>query len=408
MAIEIATIRSTTPGSTGNQSYTSSGFGTPDAALIFGFKSTSDDTTTDHDITCYGGTDGTRQWTVHGKAVDNLATTYCYDGCSNSDCFRMMSTGSNTNIDIEGNFNAWVTDGIQINFTTAAYQAGIIIVLIKADNVYADTVSIASAGSTNITAPGFEPNYVFCTYQAYNGTTGTGANWRNQFGMCANDGDTVTQAGLRQVHDNNSASGSVQGSIGTTSVLGSVYAAGSAHITLSDFDSDGFTLNVATGIVNSYMRYLAIGDADNGEGKVAAIQAPNSTGDEAYTGFPNKPKYLFLVTSEYDNLNTQDSDDTRNVMGISVVDGVNNSFFTTFDDDGAATTDTACRSGAGIKSFDQTDKTGYDHVATLSSFDSEGFTLNYTTAGRTSYWIAMTIGPAPEEAADVYINTVII
>lgn len=404
MAIEIATIRSTTPGSTGNQSYTSTGFGTPDAALIFGFKSTSDDTTTDHDIMCYGATDGTREWTVHGKSVDNLSTTYCSDGCSNADCFRMMSTGSNTNIDIEANFNAWVTDGIQLNFTSASYQAGIMVVLIRADNVYCGWEDVSSGSPKDVTAPGFEPNYIFNAIAFFRGTSGEGANWRNVFGMCANTGAAVTQGCIRQVHQSGKSAGDIAGNLSNDSVYGHYINTGSEGV-LSDFDSNGFTITF-TNFPVTYFRYLAIGDTDNGEGKVDDIQAPSSTGNQAYTGFGNKPKYLFIITSEFDDINTQAFDSTRNVMGIAVVDQDNDSFFTTYDEDGAATSETACRSGAGIKSFDQTDKTGYDHVATLSSFDSDGFTLNYTTAGRASYWIAMTIGPAP--AADVYINTVII
>lgn len=388
--MDMAVVRSTTPASTGNQDYTESGFGTPTAAIVYGIGATSVDTTADHYLFSMGATDFTRQWVSSFQDIDNQGTTVCDTRKDTTNIIWMYDKSTTNTGDVVGTCTGTVTDGIRINFTTADYQAGIVVVLIKCTNAYADSPATASSGVHDQTSLGFRPQNVWTCYNNY----GSSTNVRNSMGLAHEDGaGSLTQGGV--VHYS-------QDGLGTSSVMAKVNnaliaeeALGADDVSLQDFDANGFSINCASGRANSVCNYLAIRDDTHDEGDVVAFQTGTSTGDVDHTGFGTTAKYVWLLTSESPTVNTSEQDSDANSAGVAILgtDNSTDSFVAYFAKDAAGTSDTATRYGAGVKAFDTAAHTGYDHVATYVGSVDGGFTLNYTTANNNVYWVGLVIGP---------------
>jgi hypothetical protein len=180
-----------------------------------------------------------------------------------------------------------------------------------------------------------------------------------------------------------------------------IYLAGAAAS--ADFvsqDSDGFTVNwtVVTG-GNIVVNYLALGGSALTNSAVGTITAKTSTGSQAYTGVGFQPTSLLLYAGKWSS---------------EPLDSATNGAFTF----GAATSATArgltaqrSKNGSNpqvAKHRQSTGKiaalltdTGAATEADFTSFDADGFTLNYTAAAGSAdsiYYLALR-GPSVKVGA---------
>ena len=130
MSIETVVITGTTPTSTGTKSFESSGFGTPQAAIVtVSFANTTNNPSI-HSAIGYGFSDGTRQSFCSILAQDNAGTTNTFRHGSNTNFLVILDGIGSSNV--VASFSAWATNGVTLDFTTVDTEAyNIEITLIK-------------------------------------------------------------------------------------------------------------------------------------------------------------------------------------------------------------------------------------------------------------------------------------
>lgn len=158
---------------------------------------------------------------------------------------------------------------------------------------------------------------------------------------------------------------------------------------LSSMDSDGFTLSVSTQFPANYrVLYFAYGGTDITNVKIGTFQRPNTTGNQSISTVGFEPDVCFFMSSKQGTINGTVSVDGSTMFGVAGSNGqwVHGGG----SNNGAAISQTinyACYSEC-IAFFDSafTDVIGR---ASLSSFDSSGFTLNWLEdSDTTQHYIA--------------------
>lgn len=169
-----------------------------------------------------------------------------------------------------------------------------------------------------------------------------------------------------------------------------IYAPGG--VPRADFvsmDSDGFTVNWVSAS-SSVFNYLALGGTDLTNVKSGAIAAKTTTGNQAYTGVGFQPTCLILFAGKF---STDPLDQATN--GAAMI-----GFATSASDRGCvawrnkngANPQVAKHRQSKSKIAISVTDAGVFTEADFVSFDSDGFTLNFTTAGGSAdvcYYLAL-------------------
>jgi hypothetical protein len=148
---------------------------------------------------------------------------------------------------------------------------------------------------------------------------------------------------------------------------------------LTSFDADGFTINWTTVVAHSTrFFYVAFG----GDGLSAKVNNPSitaGTGDKAFTGIGFKPDVLFLGTTVYFGSTMPQTGNGETDMSAGFSDGTTSRF-------AAYRRVTASSTGfqrAGILGYDPSG--AIETLATVKTFDSDGYTLTFTNNGSSGY-----------------------
>ena len=157
-------------------------------------------------------------------------------------------------------------------------------------------------------------------------------------------------------------------------------AAGSVSTILdADFvsmDSDGFTIdpiNVSVGALY-IVHYLALGGSELTNAWAGNIVGPAGTGAQAYTGVGFKPDLLMLLTSY---TGTIPRDDTAFKLNLGVSDGVTQAVSFVEESNAIPTALNSLQKTGEI--LHTLNLAGTDNsIATLTSLDTDGFTLNFS------------------------------
>lgn len=259
---------------------------------------------------------------------------------------------------------------INVDTTDAvAYQMlNLVFTTDEVANVFVGTTS-ASGGTTDVTAPGFEPDIVFFTTI---GATTQGAfnHAIFNFGVCINDG-TPTQKGASWSSRDAQGTSVTSMKLHSATTGGQVYNGAEAWAaTISAFDSSGFTISDTTA---DLVNYMAIKFA-NATPSMALFNVTTPSGTDAYAettpGFTPDFGMLALIDVQFvDSLTT-----SRDYMSLCMFDGTTTRSISIADDAGQTNTDTdsiiatswyAYRQGA--VSIDQN----------FSAFDSLGWDFTY-------------------------------
>ena len=151
--------------------------------------------------------------------------------------------------------------------------------------------------------------------------------------------------------------------------------------TLTALGSDGFTLNYSVNDGNDFnVIYTAIGGDDITDTKVGQFTAPSSTGTDAITGVGFQPDFVMLLGTNItsDNAGAENGSYSLGYFNSNGEEAVSSVVM----EDNVTTTDTARYqvTDACLAMFDPADTATITHEAAFSSMDSDGFTLNYSTA----------------------------
>lgn len=374
-AAEFALVQSAAPTSATTQNFTSSGFGTPACSLFWTTTATANNSAASHAMLSIGGTDGTRSYAA-SMMDENSANPA--DGDEQRSATEALLTQVSTDQSVNGtaNWNAWITDGVQLDWTDPPPSAYLVNALLVGgtgvSNCYVGNAATPTTvdTATDVTDPGFEPDLVI-VWGAYASTSANlgigfvvndGSNTQRGAGQWATNGNG-THTVISTIHDNR-AWGTGRTDLGTIQIQG--------------FDANGFDLflrdNGGTAVTVGYMAIKLNGIS----AKITTCASPTSTGDHTCTGAGFTPQLVLGIQGEWAAVNTQYTSDDNEPFTLggstatqSLVGGVYR------EDGGTGSAKQSLTDTKPVHSY----KDGADYmVATFDSFTSDGVTWNYTTA----------------------------
>jgi len=239
--------------------------------------------------------------------------------------------------------------------------------------------SPAATGSQSYTGVGFQPKTLLFFYTRQ-GSTGYATGAATQFGFAA--GTSNQQATVSMSSSDNVATMTAYRNqrIGhCMSVVDPSTAGTDVSAQLTSFDSDGFTLNHPSANHQYLIHYIALGGTDLTNAYVGIGQAKTSTGTQAYTGVGFRPDCILTGS-----ISTSSDPTTNFILGgarlcIGAASSGGSGALYIGENDGVSTADVVSYQRSG-RVFVQGNPSSTPSIeATLSTFDSDGFTLNFVT-----------------------------
>lgn len=348
--------------------YPTSGGGTedPEANFMIGYA----DGTTQASFGCYSrvGDSVTRDVTIGYDDYGMRAVVYSSN----------RSVRGNITLKTEGMDVAYDSGGAGVTEYTALFFAG---TGVQAHGGRLDL----NTSPQDVTDPGFEPDIVFTfgNSTAMNSVSAV-TRFSVNFGIAVNDG-SATQRSIAFREENFQAAGAIVGALLTDAAHGVMTGGGSLSTksVISTFDSSGFTqtpTNASTG-VDAF--YLAV-KLDGKQFKLVDLTTPTSTGSQAITGAGFTPSFALVVLTSLETTDSFPGATSANQSGFSI------SLLTSSEQwthaarlrSGAANPDNA-KLSLPIALLGATDTACDTIKATLTSFDSDGMTLNYSAVAGT-------------------------
>jgi hypothetical protein len=369
---------------TGTQVVSGVGF-TPKAVFFWtGGATTADSGFENVDLQqCTGISDGVHSFCTAHRSGDGLT--------SSSTAHGYYATAAIVTVDLGGTLNAlanmvgFTSDGFTLDWTSSVSADGILIHFIAIGGAavqarVGNIVSVNSTGNQAITGVGFEPQSVLFLMDASatttlpNVSTGYGPNgigWATASAQGTVDDDSVAPL-------NPSDTTRYQRTDKCVSSYGSGITWEGA---MSSLDADGFTINWTVARVAN-LGYLALSGL---VASVGALTTPAATGTQ-HTALGFQPQaVLFLSTGQAASTSIQ----TQNRMSVGATDGTRQRVSWSGDNNNVSPTQTArydattsvivaaTPAAAGGSSTKNAE-------ASLSAFEDDGFTLNWTTVDVTT------------------------
>ncbi len=391
--VKIQTVRITIPTSGTTLDATISGFGDVQAVLAFNSNATANDTLENNGIIGIGYLD--RQVTPNEVSVTILSE----DAQTASDTKRRHTTNSFiTSLDIAGafeyncSFNSYITDGVRINLDVLPSSATLVTLVffggIDTTDSFASTINLGTGTSAiDVTAPGFEPSLVFMSTIGHGTPTAVQNNAIFSTGVCINDGaDTQAFSALFDQDGQGTANVGTYVSDGQTAAQ--VFNDSVNWLaTIGSFDASGFSIIPSASASSDLVFYLAIRFSNNPDISLDLLDGPTTTGDFSVTAPGFEPSFGLIFTSDTTAVNINQSGEG---IGLYAFDATNDFHVVYGSDDAVGTSNSGSLNS---DSFHDLDGTTNLHVGTFSSFDANGFTLNFTIVPSTARkWPILTIG----------------
>jgi hypothetical protein len=394
MAVEKKVLTGTITGS-GSTDFTSPGFGTPDAAIVFfSLANTANNPATTARISI-GFWDGTTQYCVGSEAADNQTSSNT-SGVSAAYVGALFSD------------RAWsisnITDGVRISWVSgAALSVSLYVTVILLGGLTNKKVGSVDLGSStsaiNVTAPGFPANLVFLATIAKDGA-GTRDGQRLSFGAAhINSSGAVSQGSVALYSEDALADTKSGCYVNDSAAITGAANDGVGWQQTVTANASGFTLTPSASAAGVDGYYLAIQLPDPNKAHVAIDDARTSAGTEAYTGAGFTPEVLILVAglaSAVDTITQAGS------FMLGAGDATTERCVVVCDEDAQAVSDTESYCEAGSILHLRNDAGTANAVATIDSFDADGWTLNYSD-GASSAWkmLAIAIGDSRRKAINL-------
>lgn len=434
MGITVATTRVAANTSTGTQDITTTDLGglTPGAVILILSGATSDGTAADDvQLTMGFATGASNEVSLHtndehGQSTTDSATHREFTS-GDSPTILTVCTPGTTNIVAVAEFSTFITNGVRINWTDAAESAFLITAIFFAGtdlSAYAGsfTTNATQDAATDVTDPGFEPDLVFTlAHDESNAENRNGA--RFCFGATHNDGaGGIDQLSCGIWHRVSQATSTCSayftesyGALGWDGITNPAWAG-----ELGSFDSSGFSCTTRLGSGGQEVAYLALAFGGVVDSYVGLYTTPTSTGNDAETGPGFIPQAVILAGTLAEASDTPYTGNRGGSIGFGAIDGDDEYFNSYSSEDGVSTTNTQSLSDNTAINLPDDDGTAL-LTAAFSSFDANGFTLNYSavdaaakyfiliaveeeSGGGTNYNFAATITAASATPNDVVQN----
>lgn len=276
-----------------------------------------------------------------------------------------------------------ITGGFRVNWAVASNTIVHYIAFPPALTAYVSTLDTGtSTGTQDITAPGFQPVATLFASTIPNTTEGTSTTFTFGFGAGVSSTSRAAMSGYVVNISGNQA----QSQVSNSNALVKTAAAGTNNLAI-DYEgtvSGGFRIDMTTAPASSSRVGYACLAGSGLSAHAGVFTSKTSTGTQAYTGVGFQPTAILFFGRGSTAL---DSLVTGNLMVM-----------------GGATVSAQGSSGSGTVSSTTSNTAAYlsttqavgaiggassspDQIATLTSFDSDGFTLDWTTAnGSATYY----------------------
>lgn len=360
-------------------SYTSAALSglTPAGALVIGtiHEVANDPGETAHASLSFGSIVGSGANHITAQSRDATASTTVNRNSSTTTPMRLDTSGTLLNTTA----GATVSGGISLTWTTTATNRRSMAMAFAGAGTQAKNGVVALGTGTsaiNVIGVGFQPDIVFLYGNNDDFAAGQTGLYQYTFGVATSDG---TQRCVVGVELNSQAAGAPFQALLTDCAGGANIASGTtAHkLVVGGFNSDGFTVTPSTSQGSDDIAYLALKFTGQ-QVKIVSFTTPTSTGSQAITGAGFTPQAAIVVLT---NLETIDSvagatSDLQSGFAVSFIADEHYAMAARIDS-GADPTDTAitCRNVA-LLGASATSTSAI--TASLTSFDSDGMTLNYS------------------------------
>jgi len=380
--VVIATTRVACNTSLGDQIITTTKLGglTPKLAILTCVRATVNDTPADHLSVSHGMTDGTNHFVTHALNEHGQAGSSPRRIGTTDQIVMINSPSTPTAREGEATFSEFVTNGLTINWNDALDGAYLLTVTFFAgSDLSADVGTISLLSSpTSLTGLSYEPDVVLMSGHGsgWSDTTSPNGEWFQ--GWAVNDG---SETQMNHAFDNisSASAGDPAGILQDDHIISNFYNNGiNRDFFLTSFNSDGFTTEMDWAGSDLSIGYatLNFGGAINVWAGVVDSKIV-STGELAYTGIGFKPQAALMLPTTIKAVNTAVTDGDAGVTGFSAMDATDQYCSTVQEEYGSAETDNQSLSSDSALLVPLDDGSdGYQ--ASFVSFDSDGFTLNYS------------------------------
>jgi hypothetical protein len=378
----------TAPASTGNQSYTGLGF-QPTCVIFWATAQTASGYVAGAQFSigwlAGNGTGGHAQGIA---SSDNVSPCDCARNPVNTNCINLINAASGSLLAAAG--VSWDADGFTLNWTNTT--SGYIVHYLAfgptmISNSYATAIQPRiGTGNQNITGVGFQGDVVFAIGAKTLINVADGSASMLHLGAVA----SATQLGCIAFRENDGQNPTLPKTLVRTDAVISHMSGGYSQEGLADFGSwgsDGFSLDWTGTAPDSSTHFLCLvmKHATGADIWVGSDTTKTSTGTKAKTGVGFQPKALMLFGQPAAGDNTAPTQNDSGV-GIGASDGTTQGFAHYAVKESASPTDTDSRTvTSAIYAIEEVPGSSTTtSEATLSSFDADGFTLNYGTADATA------------------------
>lgn len=354
---------------------TSSGFGTPKGAFLFGGYSRTNGIVEANAGIFFGAYDGTRQYSIGGAAEDAQNPTDTGAFYDVNSAFGVLAATTQTqDADCTASL---ITDGIRLTCADAptfSYIANVLLIGGSGvSNVYAGQATGSATQNSAITVsdPNFQPDVILAFM--HNSNSGI---MHISMGMAWRNGASIVQRGMGIFDDNAASPSSVISTLSDQYMLQSGLTS-TTSLEVTSIGATGFDVTTRVTGGARLFTYLAI-KLNGLNAWLGTSPAPTSTGSNALTGVGFQPQVGLMLAGEHAAMNTQYLSGNGEIFGISIFTAAASDTISTWGNDGGATSDEESMTDARVC---RTRKDGADFdTCTLTSFDADGMTLNYSLA----------------------------
>ena len=402
MGVSIGIVRAAADTGGGTQDFTVSGLGSASEIKAVRFIVTTavtDGTVASHALVCIGAASSTTdRWFVEINAEDAQTTTDTHRGVSTTAAISLSTPGTGDNASALGDINSFITDGVRVDWDTTPAAGYLITAIIYAGtdvSAFADAVDIGNTTdlATDITTVGFEPDLVHTALMNNASLPSSDTTTALQsLGAVTNDGagGVVHRSWSMRYRSSRSTTESASRA---SALYGALIVNNAGNLDFGcefgTFDSSGFTVTTRNaGGNNSAICFLALAFNGAVDIKLDTYTTPTTTGSDADTSIGFEPQYVELGLSLSEAVETSYTDNRSAVFGLSAMTSSTQITNLVMDEDGVTTSNSNSLSdNVAVNLLDDDGSTAVA-VASLTSFDANGLTLNYTTAPGTAkvFW----------------------
>jgi hypothetical protein len=366
---------------TGNQSITGVGF-QPKALLFFMNSKTSDGSEATAQR-CFGmAVSSTSRAAIAGVSLDNNATVPNADRRhDDTKCLSLIDASQV--VIFAADLVSMDADGFTVNITTAATAHIVNFIALGGDDLTNVAIkrwtSATSTGNQGVTGVGFQPD---CLINMTNIASGAPPANNTAAFFTIGFGKSSSQRGVMHETMGDNILGNDQRTQKTAQFIDAQNSGSTFFVAdLVSLDADGFTVNWGT--ANGTARYLYALCLKGGQFKIGSFNQETGTGNKATTGIGFQPTGLILASF-------------NNTSSTAIIANARNSFGAGSSSSARGSIWNGATASANPTIIDKDlDRTKIikmltegtptlNAAADLVSLDSDGFTLNWTTADATA------------------------